>query len=310
MRTSVWVLPDDPQSLGAMEQNAGRVDEVNPVFFNVAADGSLIAHDAANDDRWRQAMRGMHFVPAIQNQVGEEFSASGITAILSDDDARQHHIDQIVATAREYDYDGVEIDYESLPPIRDDFTSFVTALAARLHAEHRVLYVDVDAETSDSGDVFDWPALGAVTDQIKIMAYDRHHADSGPGAIAPLGWIERVAQYADATLPAGKVVFALPWYGYDWSDSGPTVDVGYSDAIRRAAAEGAKIERDNNGELTFAYRGHRVYFQDAQSFAAKVAVLARHASVRGIAAWRAGVEDPEMWSVMFGLRMKHRAAGR
>jgi hypothetical protein len=99
-----------------------------------------------------------------------------------------------------------------------------------------------------------------------------------------------------ATMPARKVIMGLPWYGYDWQGT-DAADLVYNDAIALAQRVGAQVAHDANGEAIFTYSGHSVYFQDASSYSKKIdAILAKHPDIGGFAHWRAGGEDPAIWS--------------
>jgi hypothetical protein len=77
--------------------------------------------------------------------------------------------------------------------------------------------------------------------------------------------------------------------------------MSYAAATRLAENNNATISHDANGEATFTFADHVVYFQDATSYAKKVDLLKqRHGSIAGFAAWSAGVEDPAIWSIIRG----------
>ncbi len=94
---------------------------------------------------------------------------------------------------------------------------------------------------------------------------------------------------------------ALPFYGYDWSTVSPTRSLSYAAAIQFAATNGATISHDANGEATFTFGTHTVFFIDAASYSQKVTLLKqKHPSIGGFGAWSLGVEDPAVWSIIRG----------
>jgi hypothetical protein len=110
-----------------------------------------------------------------------------------------------------------------------------------------------------------------------------------------------VATYAEKTIPASKIIMALPWYGYDWSSVSPTRSLSYAAAIQFAQTNGATISHDVNGEATFSFGTHTVFFIDAASYSQKVAMLKqKHPAIGGFGAWSLGVEDPAIWSIIRG----------
>src|SRR6185369_5531179 len=130
-------------------------------------------------------------------------------------------------------------------------------------------------------------------DSMKVMAYDYHYSGGAAGDITPLDWLDAVATYAESRVASKKVMIGLPWFGHDWTGTNAT-SVTYASGM--ALANGVTPSRDANGELTFTYGGHVVYFKDAESYARKVdAVMAKHPFIGGFAHWSAGAEDPATW---------------
>ncbi|HEY3055959.1 MAG TPA: glycosyl hydrolase family 18 protein, partial [Thermoanaerobaculia bacterium] len=215
---------------------------------------------------------------------------------------REKHAEAVTQLVVQNAFAGIDIDYESMTAdARGNFSAFVQLLATKLHGAGKKLSVTVHAKSSDADNwrgpaAQDWRAIGAAADTVKIMAYDNHWNGSAAGAIAPLTWLDNIATYAEAMMPAQKVIMGLPWYGYDWQGTSAT-DLVYNDAIALAQRVGAQVAHDMNGEATFTYSAHTVYFQDASSYSKKIdAILAKHPGIGGFAHWRAGGEDPAIWS--------------
>ena len=107
-------------------------------------------------------------------------------------------------------YDGIDLDYENLRASdRAAFTSFVQHLAGALHAQGKLLTVNVYAKTSEPGtwdgpQAQDWWAIGQAADQVRIMTYEYSWSTSPPGPIAPVNWVNDVIGYATSQIPPGK----------------------------------------------------------------------------------------------------------
>src|SRR5262249_19127206 len=78
---------------------------------------------------------------------------------------------------------------------------------------------------------------------------------SGPGSVAPIDWVGRVAAYAAQTIPPSKVLLGLAFYGYDWNTStGRATSVGYPTAMAIAQAVQAVPTFDvGQQSVTFSY---------------------------------------------------------
>ena len=305
-RQSAWIPPWNAEALKSMQSNLGVLSESNPVWYSWNADGTLLKNWNAEDETWRASMTGTLILPTVQNVVNDSFNGAVAAAVFATSDSREIAASAIAQLAVMKSYDGIDIDYERVPTAsRANLTAFLTTLGQKLRSANKKLSVTVYAKTSDSENwdgpgAEDWPAIGRIADSVKIMAYDYSYTGSAPGPIAPLDRIDRVATYAQSAIPNDKIMMALPWYGYDWS-AGGTRSVSYAAATQLAASNGAVISHDVNGEATFTFGGHTVFFQDTASYTKKVELLKqRHPAIGGFAAWSAGVEDPGIWSVLRG----------
>lgn len=306
-RNAAWIPPWDGNALTSMQMNAGALNESNPVWYSWNADGTIAKNWNAENNTWRAAMTGTIVVPTVQNVVNKKFDGAVAATVLATPASRETHASAIAQLAITNAFDGIDIDYERVPTTsRANFTAFLGTLGQKLHAANKKLSVTVYAKTSDRANwngpgAEDWPAIGTIADSVKIMAYDYHESSSGAGAITPLDWLDQVATYAESVLPRSKIMIGLPWYGYDWASDGRVTTMSYTAATLLARNNGATVSRDVNGEPTFTFPGHTVFFQDAESYARKVELLKqRHSSIGGFAAWSAGVEDPAIWSVIRG----------
>ena len=307
-RIAVWIPGwDTTNVLSSLQLHAGSMSESNPVWYQINSDGTIAkSTSVAEDSTWRAAMTGTQILPTIQNTVNGSFDPSVALSVISaaNRDAHAENIRQLVVNQA---YDGIDIDYEDLPySSRPDFTAFITSLANKLHSSGKTLSVTVSAKTSDSqtwngpgGD--DYAAIGQVADWVKLMCYDYSWSTSAPGPIAPLSWIDQVVTFAQSQIASPKIIVGLPWYGYDWGTSG--VGVTYQQAFNTALANNVTIGYDANGEATYTYSTHTVYFQDANSYSRKTDLITqKHAGVGGFAHWRIAAEDPNIWTRVASLK--------
>ncbi len=312
---SAWVPAWDESAVATLEREAGNLDEANPGWYTIAADGTFTKNWGAENPRLRAALTGVDLVPTIKNYVSGGFDGNLVAAVIGSPILRETHAEALTQLAVTNAFAGIDIDYERVPATsRNDFTKFIQLLGAKLHSSGKLLSVTVYAKTAESTrngpGAQDWAAIGAIADSVKIMAYDKHWATSEAGPIAPLDWLDAIAAYAEATIPAGKVILGLPWYGYDWlGKDGDSVT--YAEAMTRAQRAGVTVEYDANGEATFSYAGRTVFFQDAVSYERKVlAIVEKHPRIGGFAHWRVGAEDPALWQRVAELRVKPKQRRR
>lgn len=288
--------PDQTGSFPSMKSFAGSMTSVAPFWYRAKPDGSLetkesqIVYDTAKS-------LGLKILPLITNKTGSTDSVLGDPAI------RTKVIDNIVKIVKEKPYDGANIDFELLPPKhKDNLTAFIAELYSKMKPLNKTLIVSVFPKVDVAEDVagaYDYKALAANADFLQIMSYDYHWSTSKPGPIAPIDWYEKNLQYAiqEAGGPH-KIIFGLGAYGYDWPQSGPAETVRYADSIVLAEKYNSKIMFDEKAQVPyFKYKDHEVWFENAKSTAAKLDILAKY-NPAGLAIWRIGQEQPEIWDLI------------
>ncbi|WP_312871730.1 glycosyl hydrolase family 18 protein [Amycolatopsis acididurans] len=312
--TVVASLPYWNITAGAEVTLANRNDftEVSPWMFGLDAQGRIAPlYDPreasavqASTERLRAA--GLSLMPTLANVSGGQFTDQPITGILHDPTLTANHIAAIVALVTDRGYAGIDIDYEELNAAdRSAFTTFITDLAAALHAHGKRLSVALFAKTTDAGYdqrnlAQDYAAIGRVADEVRLMAYDYHWATSPPGPVAPIGWVRDVLRYATSQIPAAKIVLGIPLSGYDWSGGSGTV-ITWQQAFQLANRYHAPVQYDTVGQSPwFTYtddagRPHEVWLENAASTRAKLDA-AHGAGVGGVYLWMYGSEDAGTWT--------------
>lgn len=279
---------------------------------------------------------GIKLLPSIQNWGEDNFDDHVLAEIIQDPKKRTKHVQEIVSLVINNGYDGIDIDYEALRAgVRDHFSAFIAELGTALHEKGKLLSVAVYAKTYEAtwsgAGAQDWKQLAKYADFIKLMGYDYHWCTHHPGPLAPLDWLEAVLDYA-RTIPdlKGKLIVGLPLYGLDWeawqtpdSPHPAAKEVMYNKALQLQSEKGSKVERDDtrhypcncgffdNVEPYFIYNDytgirHIVYYQDAAATKARLELIDRYRDlVKGVAFWRLGDEDPEIWEVVARARAEY-----
>jgi spore germination protein len=300
--------------------------DLSAFSYTVERDGSLTANNPVTDAVLVDFARsnGIRVVPTVSST----WDSRNILAMLSSPTIRAKHIDAIVQIARSPLIDGVDIDYENLPPeSRQPFTDFISALATRLHSMNKVLSVTVPPKIRNDDPCVvcrfaDYAVLGHVADQIRIMAYEFHGRTGAPAPNAPVWWIRQVAEYSVSQIPREKIVMGIHLYAYDWGGK-ETNAMWWSDVMSlkdRYNGQVRYVATDDRGivgesEMTYGirldptcarskpecaaprYEKHSVWFVDSQYVAVAWKVIQEY-KLGGIVLWRPGGEDPAIWDVM------------
>lgn len=288
--------PDQSGSFPSMKAFAQSMSAVGPFWYRATPDGTLESKDSQLVYDTARSL-GLKMYPLVTNKTG------ATDAILGDPGIRSKTIDNIINIVQDKQYDGINIDFELLPPRhRDNLTAFMAELYPRMKAINKTVIISVFPQVDVAEDVsgaYNYPELAQNADFLQIMTYDNHWPSSDPGAIAPVDWYEKNIQYAiDQTGGPHKVIVGVSAYGYDWSGKDQAETVKYSDAIVLAEKNGAQILYDEQAQAPhFKYDGHEVWYENAKSTAAKLDIVAKY-NPAGIAIWRLGQEQPEIWNVI------------
>jgi spore germination protein len=301
---------DSNEARASFEANKDILDEVSPFWYGVNGDGSLGVDIGGRD---RELVEIAHannvlVIPTIHNVT----AVDSVTGILLDPEARSRHVRFIVEEVLEYNYDGIDIDYESLAPsMREPYSAFIAELAQALHGHGKLLTVAAHAKTSDWGGLGgfqDWVVLNQYADRVRIMTYDLSWSGGEPGPVAPVYWVEAVATYAKTVLAPEKIVIGVPFYGYNWPSQGRAIAMSWTDiqALIEAYDGSVNLLRSDRRGLVEenwfvysdpAYGRREVWYATSASLEAKLDLVQRM-DLAGVAIWRLGNEDPENWQVI------------
>ncbi len=303
-------------------------NELSPHSFTIERDGSLTVNNPVADAvliDYANA-NGIRYIPTVSSGWD---NGSRLLRILTTPTLRAAHIAAILKIAQQPKVDGVDLDYENLPPAaRQPYTDFVTTLAAALHQQGKLLSVTVPPEVRDSDSCVicrfaDYAALGAVVDRFRVMAYEYHGNRGDPGPVAPVWWMRQVMSYTVSVVPHDKVTLGIHLYGYDWGGA-QTPALWWSDVQSLKDEYNGIVtypDTDPRGEIgeakmTYtivkpvrcphylgdecppaAQENHTVWFVDAR-YVAESWKIVQDLGLGGIIMWRPGGEDPAIWNIL------------
>jgi len=167
------------------------------------------------------------------------------------------------------------------------------------------IYPDTSApgfHTDEWGAAFDFRGLGGVADFLVLMAYDQHTPSTPPGPVAGYDWAKAALDYALRCVPPAKLLLGLPLYGREWDETARAAtshSLAYKDLkhfLENPASERHwdDLSRTSWFQLREGDTLRTAWFDDARSLREKLRLVPLY-HLRGYAAWRLGVEDPEFW---------------
>ena len=296
-------------------RNAAMFGTASP-FWYAAAAGSVRSETGAGN---RTMIDGLHRAGvAVVPTVTSPLSASQVAGLGADPVRRRAHVDALMRVVASRAYDGLDMNYEQMmfttsraqaARTRAGYTAIATDLCRRLHAARKQCVITVLGRTSDAFSVwhaklipavYDYAALGAIADRVRVMAYDEHTGSTGPGPIASIGWVEDIARYTASRVAPAKVELGVPLYGRHWSGSSLVGSVTAPQAVALARSAGARVRwsattASPRAAWTAGGQRHVVHFSDARSVAVRQA-LAKRYGFAGTALWAPGQEDPATWA--------------
>jgi chitinase len=248
-----------------------KLTHINIAFENPDANGYLTFNSGSNT-----------IINAAHAQNVKVFVSLGGGAVSEGGSIRDNYFNLITPGNRTafiqklYDYvvahnfDGIDVDLEG-PAINGDYGGFVIALAAKLHANGKL----ISAALSEGYGGANVPSSTfAAYDWINIMAYDATGPwqPGSPGQHSPYSMaVNQFNYWTGRGLPASKAIIGLPFYGYGF---GASANQGISYAAIVAQYPGA----ENLDQV-----GNTIYYNGIPTIKAKTTFAVQNAG--GVMIW-------------------------
>ncbi|MDF2835804.1 MAG: glycoside hydrolase family 18 [Paenibacillus sp.] len=280
----------------------------SPTWFELKdASGALIDSSDASVVKTLKD-KGTLLTPLVHNGFNRKMTSE----FLRSSAAQSKFITALVNKLTALGVHGVNLDFEEVAGAdRTLYTTFVKALTTAAHAKG--LKVSIDLPRGDVSwnhlTAYDHAALAGIVDMIMIMAYDEHWKGSTePGSVAGLRWAEEgVKQFLDYGVPRSKLMLGIPFYVREWriDPAGKMVDnraILMKDLPKLIAdtnAVGVWDAESGQTKYTYAKDGHtHVFWAETHNTVLARIAIAKKYDLAGVAAWRLGYEDGELWTKM------------
>ena len=307
-----WELIYTKDNLGQLKEHLAAAPEVNVVsptwFFLDGTDGDFISY-ASRDYVDYAHEKGVKVWALYKNDTieGHFTCTEDSHTILSSKTKRRALIDSIMQTVKDYNLDGVNIDFEMLKLDSGVFfIEFLRELSVRCRTAGVTLSVDNYVPEGYNA-YYDLKEQGEILDYIVIMGYDQHYAGSEEaGSVSSLDWYRNAISATTDMVSPERVVMGVPFYTRLWKeeDNGAKISVVSTPVMRDTndTVSGRELYwRETNGqyysEWTKKGANYRIWIEDGESLKRKVDA-ARTASVKGIAGWKLGDESAGTWELI------------
>ena len=247
----------------------------------------------------------------------ETFSSQLASDMFRNPEAQSRLIDNILANIQAKNYYGLDIDFEYVfPDDRELFVQFIQNVRDRLEPEGYIVMVALAPKTyaEQPGllyEAHDYPAIGAIADEVLLMTYEWGYMFGPPMATAPLASVRRVLEYGITEIDPDKILMGIPNYAYDWPlpfVRGETAAnaPGNQEVIELAAQYNVIIEFDEVAQAPYFFYTdeagtvREVWFDDARSMDAKFRLIPEY-GLSGAGYWQIMKFFPASWMVVNNL---------
>ncbi len=286
---------------------------------SVNADGSLNMLDDSDLISTARNNRVSPIMVITNTEEGSGFSSELANNILSNPTTRTTLINNVINTAANKGYGGVDVDFEYIfPKDRENYNTFLSELRAALEPKGLTLSTAIAPKLSatQQGTLYeahDYAFHGSIVDYLIIMTYEWGYLYGPPLAVAPYSEVKKVISYAVTEIPSEKILMGMPNYAYDWTlpyqQGRPAEILSINQAILRAADTGSVIQYNEKSEAPFfeyTRNGsqHIVWFENARSTKARLELINDY-NLGGLSYWTINQFYAQNWQVvssMFNIR--------
>jgi spore germination protein len=351
--TAIWI-PYWRKNEGASSTlaNLDKVTQISPFAYELR-DNVIVDALKAKEEPWTTLIaaakaKKIKIYPSILSYPQTLDEQYDVYLLFAQKKKRTAHIQEIVKLVKANKFDGIDIDYENkLAEDRGYFSIFLTELAKALHKDGKKLICTVEARTppeskfaTTSKEILarieysnDYKTIGAVCDQVRIMAYDQGGDDlqlvnqnTAVGntykPVADIEWVKKITTLALKEIPAKKLVLGVATYGYKYEIVPATAttsvryprigSMNFNYADQLAKMLNITPTRNSAGELSITYatttgvegeqlgglKQYLVWYSDAAAIADKIRI-AKLYKLAGVAVFKIdGGQDPNVWGVL------------
>lgn len=300
----------------AVIKTSSDLSSVSISSYHIKPDGSIAEYASSTDEtKLLKTITSQQLVPimVISNFVENKFNTKLVHTILSDRQAQNVLILNILTVMKAKGYVGLNIDFEFIDAEdRDLLNHFVQQVVNRLHPQGYSVSIALPAKTNDTttgfAGAYDYAVLGQFTDFVVLMTYDWGWVGGPPFPIAPINEVKKVLDYAVSVISRNKILMGIPLYAYDWKSpykegETPAEMISSYEAVIRASEYGASIQYNPIYQSPFFHYQdragikHEVWFEDARSVQVKYHVVKEY-NLRGVSYWEIAFSFPQNWLLL------------
>ena len=246
-------------------------------------------------------------------QVWPMFTNSNMSEtskMLSDYKSRENVINQIIKYIKQYNLDGINIDFEGMYETdKDNFSRFLIEIRPRLNEIGAVLSVDVTAPDGapEWSLCYDRYTIGKVADYVMFMAYDQYGVSATKaGTTAGHNWVEaNVKKFlGQEEVKAEKIILGIPFYTRVWKENignvtSNVVNIGNVNNVIPSNATKTWDEDLQQYYVEYKKGGatYKIWVEDEKSIEAKLDLVSKY-NLGGAAYWEYDRATNSIWNLI------------
>ena len=246
-------------------------------------------------------------------QVWPMFTNSNMSEtskMLSDYKSRENVINQIINYIKQYNLDGINIDFEGMYETdKDNFSRFLIEIRPRLNEIGAVLSVDVTAPDGapEWSLCYDRYTIGKVADYVMFMAYDQYGVSATKaGTTAGHNWVEaNVKKFlGQEEVKAEKIILGIPFYTRVWKENNGNVTsnvVNIGNVNNVIPSNATKTWDEDLQQYYVEYKKggatYKIWVEDEKSIEAKLDLVSKY-NLGGAAYWEYDRATNSIWNLI------------
>ena len=260
---------------------------------------------------------GYDLWPTLKNDL---MGLDKTSMLVTDMKAREKIINNVVSLAKQYDFEGINLDFENMyMKDKDEFSEFVREFSATLRRNSLVASVDVNVpDGSETWSLcYDHKPIADAADYMILMAYDQYSL-SQDGPVASLSWVENNIKklLEREEVDNEKFILGVPFYskyrknkitisGDEEIQSNISKTTLYmqnaKNYLNSSKYKDVAVWDEAMGQYYIEYRNQntveRIWIEEEKSLKEKVELINKY-NLAGVASWRWGFETLEAWKTI------------
>lgn len=318
-----WHQVTTPEANGSVANviaNTKGLNVISPTWFYLNDnEGNLMNLADADYVNYCHA-QGIEVWALVSNL---ENDAVDTTEVLSHTSKRTNLVNQLIAAAIQYNFDGINVDFEALnQEAGEGYLQFIRELSLKCENNGIVLSVDNYVPTEYTA-FYNRKEQANFADYIIMMGYDEHYAGSDEGSVASIGFVKQGIADTLEEVPANQLILAAPLYTRVWAltpktdEIGDNVEaasedyvpyevssqaVGMREAWNMVTANGVEpawSEEDGQYYAEYANEGitYKVWLEDTTSMELRLDSMKQN-GLAGVSFWKLGFEEASFWDTV------------